>query len=159
MDYKQAYEEAQETIKRLDNRIAQLERDAAMQNRTVPSPHNASSAKFANDAEQVVINLDVKTPELNVTVRRFVIEMNDEDVKGRLAILLYEGVFDQPRRIQDLYPEFRARAWMKQTGAPTPLNLPLAKLAEMGFLRIVGSNTYQSVPDMKVNIKEVRTVA
>jgi hypothetical protein len=35
----------------------------------------------------------------------------------------------------------------------------MAKLAEYGFVRIVGTGSYQSVPGMKVNVKEVRTVA
>lgn len=161
LDYKRAYEEAQETIKRLDNRIAQLERDAALQNRTVPSPPflpDTQAVPIA-DGQEVAINLDVKKPELNVTVRRFVIEMNDEDNQGRLALLLSEGFFDLPKRAQDVYEEFRSRGFMAAKGRPTDLNMAFRKLNEMGFLRLVGQGTYQVVPAMKVNVKEVRTVA
>ena len=112
---------------------------------------------IAND--EVAMALEVRKPVIDVTVRRYVIEATDETTQGRIALLLSEGFLDSPKRIQDFYPEFRARGWMKQTGAPTPMNLPLAKLAEMGFLRIVGTNTYQAVPGMKVNVKEVATVA
>ncbi|HEY1800045.1 MAG TPA: hypothetical protein VGG46_03840 [Terriglobales bacterium] len=170
VDYKQEWQEAQETIRdnvatiqRLEARIEQLEKDAAMQNRTVPSsrpPYVADKqAVPIADGQEVVLNLDVKKPELNVTVRRFVIEMNDDDSQGRIALLISDGFFDSPMKIANLNEEFRARGWMAQTGRPTPLNLPLAKLAEMGFLRVVGQATYQAVPTMKVNVKEVRTVA
>jgi hypothetical protein len=154
VDYKLAYEEAMQTIQKLEKRIGELE------TKDVPSksPFVAASASSSN-GDEVAMSLDVKRPVIDVTVRKYVIELDDENTQGRIAILLSEGFIDSPKRIQDFYPEFRARAWMKQTGAPTPLNLPLAKLTEMGFLRMVGTNTYQSIPGMKVNVKEVRTVA
>jgi hypothetical protein len=161
MDFKQAWEQSQETIKRLEDRIKQLEQDAAIQNRTVPDQRKVETPKGApvNDAEEVVINLDVKKPELNVTVRRFVIEMNDGENQGRLAVLIYEGFFNSSKRAQDVYDEFRARGWMAGTGRPTDLNISFRKLNEFGFLRQVGQGTYQVVESMKVNLKEVRTVA
>jgi hypothetical protein len=160
VDYKAGYEEAQDKIRNLETRIAELE--LMFQNRNkqkpVPSPVPAranNESPAAESGEEVAMSLEVKRPVIDVTVRRYTLELSDDNTQGRLAVLLSEGFLDQPRRIQDLYPEFRARGWMKQTGAPTPLNLPLAKLAEMGFLRMVGANTYQSVPGMKVRVREV----
>jgi hypothetical protein len=158
VDYKAAWEEAQETIRELKERIEQLEsRKAAPvpkapQSVVQPQPSNGTQ-------DEVAMSLEVRKPVIDLTFRKYVIEADDSTTQGRLALLISEHFFDQARRIQDLYPEFRARGWMKQTGAPSPLNLPLAKLTELGFLRMVGTNTYQGVPGMKVNVKEVQTVA
>lgn len=170
MDYKAAYEDAAEVIKDLNARINSLEnerdstfkRDPAPSVSTVRTAQPASSslpARGSESQDEVTLNLDVRRPELNVTIRRYTLEMNDEDTQGRLAFLIYENFFDQQRKIAQINDEFRARGWMAQTGRPTPLNLSLSKLAEMGFLRIVGQATYQAIPGMKVNVKEVRTVA
>ena len=35
----------------------------------------------------------------------------------------------------------------------------IAQVSEYGFIRIVGQGSYQSVPGMKVNVKEVNAVA
>jgi hypothetical protein len=136
MDYETAYSEAQKEIERLKRHCADLE------------------AQIGTNGE-VAAAIEVRRPIIDVIVRKYVIEADDKKPQGRIAILLSEGFLDKPRRIQDLYPEFRARGWMKQTGPPTPLNLPMAQLTELGFLRMVGWNTYQSVPGMKVNVKEV----
>jgi len=101
----------------------------------------------------------VRKPVIDVTVRKYVIEANDEDQFGRLALLLSEGFFDSPKKSEHINEEFRARGWAAQTGRPSPKNLEMAKLAEYGFIRIVGQGSYQSVPGMKVNVKEVATVA
>jgi hypothetical protein len=160
VDYKAAYEEAQETIEGLKKRLAELELMVNKRQTAPPAPSPTPRKGFAQVAasdalEEVAMSLDVKRPVIDVTVRKYVLELDDENTQGRIAILLSEGFIDSPKRIQDFYPEFRARGWMKQTGAPTPLNLPLAKLTEMGFLRMVGTNTYQSIPGMKVNVREV----
>lgn len=157
VDYKAAYEEAQQTIRRMEAQIRSLEQ--ANERERVSSPSSLSKEQLVSNGEEVAMSLDVRKPVIDVTVRRYVIEASDEATDGRLALLLSEGFFDESRRIQDIYPEFRARGWMSQTGRPIPINLQLGKLAEWGFLRVVGSGTYQVVPGMKVNVKEVRTVA
>jgi hypothetical protein len=162
LDYKAAYEESQQTIRKLETRIAELElmfSNRKKEQTSVPSPAPPANEFVGGNNDDVTMSLEVKRPVIDVTVRKYTLELTDDNTQGRLAMLLSEGFFDQARRIQDCYPEFRARGWMKQTGAPIPLNLPLAKLTEMGFLRMVGSNTYQSVPGMKVNLKEVSAVA
>jgi hypothetical protein len=156
VDYKAAYEQSQENIQRLETRIAELEDRGKP---SVLAPTLAAAPASTNGDDVAAMSLSIRKPVIDVTVHKYLIEASDENTNGRLALLISEGFFDQARRIQDLYPEFRARGWMKQTGAPSPLNLPLAKLTEMGFLRMVGTNTYQSVPGMKVNVKEVTAVA
>ncbi len=105
------------------------------------------------------MSLDVRKPVIDVTVRKYVIEASDEDQVGRLALLLSEGFFDSPKKGEHINKEFIARGWAAQIGRPSPKNLDMAKLAEYGFIRIVGQGSYQAVPDMKVNVTEVRTVA
>lgn len=101
------------------------------------------------------MSLEVKRPVIDVTKRRYVIEANDEDQFGRMALLLSEGFFDSPKKGEHINKEFIVRGWAAQTGRPSPKNLDMAKLAEYGFIRIVGQGSYQSVPGMKVNVKEV----
>lgn len=156
VDYKTAFEQAQVTIGKLEERIAQLERD---RNRnSLPTPQAARAGKESSPAEpqdEVTIALEVKKPELNVTVRRYTLEMNDESLIGRLAILLSEGFFDSPKKSEHINEEFRARGWAAMTGRPQPKNLEMAKLAEYGFIRVVGQGSYQAVPGMKVRVREV----
>jgi len=77
---------------------------------------------------------------------------------GSLALLISEGFFDSPKKIEHINKEFIVRGWAASTGRPSPKNLDMAKLAEYGFVRVVGAGTYQSVPGMKVNVKEVEAV-
>jgi hypothetical protein len=157
MDYKAAYEEAQETIGDLKARIAELElmvRGPAKAN--TPAPVKPSPANI--DGE-VAMSLEVKRPVIDVTKRIYVIEASDEDQFGRIALLVSEGFFDSPKKIEHINKEFITRGWAASTGRPSPKNLDMAKLAEYGFVQVVGTGSYQSVPGMKVNVKEVSAVA
>lgn len=155
VDYKAAYEEAQETIRKLTERIEQLERAPKARPETPrPAPFSAP----ASDGE-VAMSLTVGKPVIDLTVRRYVIEASDEDQFGRIALLVSEGFFDAAKKIEHINKEFIVRGWAAATGRPSPKNLDMGKLAEYGFIRVVGTGSYQSVPDMKVNVKEVSAVA
>ena len=108
---------------------------------------------------EVAMSLEVKRPVIDVTKRVYVIEASDDDQFGRISLLVSEGFFDSPRKIEHVNKEFIVRGWAAMTGRPSPKNLDMAKLAEYGFVQVVGAGTYQSVPGMKVNVKEVQTVA
>jgi hypothetical protein len=161
VDYKAAWEDANQTIRELKLRIEQLERDASAHGNSMPGTKAAPAKASASipQGDEVAMSLEVRKPVIDVTVRKYVIEANDEDQFGRLALLLSEGFFDSPKKSEHINEEFRARGWAAQTGRPSPKNLEMAKLAEYGFIRIVGQGSYQSVPGMKVNVKEVATVA
>jgi hypothetical protein len=152
VDYKAEYENLLEEVKNLKQRLAQYE-ERAKPGRIMTSfaPPEAPSS----NGDEVAMLLETKRPVIDVTKRRYVLEMNDEDQMGRLALLLSEGFFDSPKKSEHINEEFRARGWAAQTGRPSPKNLDLAKLAEYGFIRIVGQGSYQAVPGMKVNVKEV----
>lgn len=161
VDYKAAYEEARELVIKLEERIEQLERDSNAHGNSLPTPKPTERVKSVPVAagEEVAMSLDVRKPVIDVTVRKYVIEADDEEQMGRLALLLSEGFFDSPKKSEHINEEFRARGWAAMTGRPSPKNLEMAKLAEYGFIRIVGQGSYQSVPGMKVNVKEVSAVA
>jgi hypothetical protein len=164
LDYKIEYEQAQKTITKLEERIGELEGrlraivpDFAQSSKGVTAVPNAKPyvPPEAPNGDEVSMSLETKRPVIDVTKRRYVLEMNDEDLMGRLALLLSEGFFDSPKKAEHINEEFRARGWAAQTGRPSPKNLEMAKLAEYGFIRIVGQGSYQAVPGMKVNVKEV----
>lgn len=166
MDYKAAYDEAQSTIHKLESRIAELELMFSKRNdRKSPEPAKATrrddetQSAPSSSGEEVAMSLEVRKPVIDVTVRKYVIEANDEEQFGRLALLLSEGFFDSPKKGEHINKEFIVRGWAAQVGRPSPKNLDMAKLAEYGFIRIVGQGSYQSVPGMKVNVKEVSAVA
>jgi hypothetical protein len=163
VDYKAAYEEAQKHIMRLEARLAEL--DLMFKNRHERNPADTQLPKapvsVAGDevAIEVAMSLEVRKPVIDVTVRKYVIEASDEDQFGRLALLVSEGFFDSPKKGEHINKEFIVRGWAAQTGRPSPKNLDMSKLAEYGFVKIVGQGGYQSVPGMKVNVKEVSAVA
>jgi hypothetical protein len=163
VDYKAAYEEAQQEIERLQRRLSELElmvRDRIGKQPANPAPI-AASARTApgGSSEEVAMSLELKRPVIDVTKRVYVIEASDDDQFGRIALLVSEGFFDSPKKIEHMNKEFIVRGWAASTGRPSPKNLDMAKLAEYGFVRVVGAGSYQSVPGMKVNVKEVNAVA
>lgn len=159
LDYKAAYEEAQEKIRTLEARLAKLEAKPQGQPTPAPIGRTVQGMPPSNDVGEVAMSLEVKRPVIDVTKRVYVIEASDEDQFGRIALLVSEGFFDSPKKIEHVNKEFIVRGWAASTGRPSPKNLDLAKLAEYGFLLVVGAATHQSVPGMKVNVKEVSAVA
>ena len=161
MDYKTAYEDGQGQIRQLTERITQLE-NQLKRSSSLPGPAavtKPSNVLPAGDKEEVAMSLEVRKPTIDVTVRKYVVEANDEQLIGQLALLISEGFFDSAKKTEHINDEFRARGWAAQTGRPSPKNLEMAKLAEYGFIRVVGVGSYQAVPGMKVNVKEVNAVA
>jgi hypothetical protein len=156
VDYKTAFEQAQVTIGKLEERIAQMEMLLKQKPGKPLVGQTHQGMPPAENSEEVAMSLEVKRPVIDVAVRKYVLALNDEDQIGRLAILISEGFFDSPKKSEHINEEFRARGWAAMTGRPSPKNLEMAKLAEYGFIRIVGQGSYQSVPGMKVNLKEVQ---
>jgi hypothetical protein len=161
VDYKAAYELARQEVEQLNIRIAELEAMIKPQigSKTSKPTPAASSANGGGSQDEVAMSLEVRKPVIDVTLRKYVIDANDETLFGRLALLLSEGFFDSAKKSEHINREFIERGWAAQTGRPVPKNLEMSKLAEYGFIRIVGQGSYQSVPGMKVNVKEVTVVA
>jgi hypothetical protein len=153
VDYKEAYEKLLTKVAELEKRLSRYE--------TAPA-EPLQPSRFTSDAprpDPVTLAVDVNKPEIEVTVKRHTIRMSDANSDGRLALLISQGFFDTPKKVEHLNIEFRARGWFAQMGRPAPLGPAMSKLAEMGFVRVVGVGTYQSIEGMKVRIKDEEVAA
>jgi len=106
-------------------------------------------AEAADDP--VLLRVLAEQPSIEVAVRRHTIEVDGDTLRGRLARLIVEGVFDDKRAPGDIQEELRRRGF----SAPAPnVGKELAKLAQMGFLTRSGSKWYQAVEGMERAIVE-----
>jgi hypothetical protein len=111
-------------------------------------------ALFCQRLEAIgVLNLSAAVPEINVSVKRRTITMNDETTDGRIALLISEKFFDVPQDSSTVAKEFRRRGWLSVKTNNVPVLEPLKKITAMGFLFLEGTK-YLAVPGMKVNILE-----
>ena len=163
MDYKQAYEEAQGTIRELNERIEKLERKLGAVGTTLatskPNPSQLEHAKAQAESsglEELAMAVTRNVPILDVTVRKYVIQADDSTLKGKLAVLISQGYFDSGQTGNSAFNELQRRG----IGSAKPnVYRELDKLAELGFLTKEPSGGYLTVPGMKVNVKEVEAVA
>jgi hypothetical protein len=160
MDYKAAWEEATQTIRRLEERIAQLERGSNTKGNSLPTPRaDSPQAAPVSSSGEVAMSLDVKLPVIDLTKRIYVIEANTDTLFGKIALLVSEGFFDQTKKAYAGLTELERRG---HNPGQANFYREIAKLAELGFLSKEGKDGkegYKTVPGMKVNVKEVRTVA
>lgn len=147
LDYKQAYDEAQQTIKRLESRIAALESMSSDRKKPAPS----TPASVPSNGDTPIMALAKGIPEIDLTVRRYTVQADDSTLMGRMALLLTEGFFDSPKGNTDVVQALARRG--KTTMAPR-VSEAFTKLAEMGFLTKEDSG-YLAVSGMKVNVREV----
>lgn len=99
--------------------------------------------------------LELARPTLRVTVTKPTLAIAEDSVQGRIALLIFEKFFAQPRpAYPDVLKEFKRRGWVnaKLKGGSVITN-PLAKITEMGFLSLEPDG-YQSVPGMKIEKAE-----
>jgi hypothetical protein len=80
-------------------------------------------------------------PELTVKVRVHKVAKDETDNIGRMAILLSEGLFDQPAVLKVVITQFLERGWWKAYGGPqaTAARSALGEMTKMGFLRCKGT--------------------
>ncbi len=100
-----------------------------------------------------ILELLVQRPELRVRVERPVLELDGKSPIGRLALLLKEGFFKDPRETRDVVKEAIRRGWCGNKTPDVAYAKPLKKLAEQGFLTIE-EDGWHAVPGMKVSISE-----
>lgn len=94
-------------------------------------------------------------PELEVRVKRQVVEADGDSLRGRIGRLIADGFFDQPQGPSATIAELRRRG----AGDDVKFNTSkeLVALTAMGFLVRLGKTSdtrYEAVPGMKVNIVE-----
>jgi hypothetical protein len=97
-----------------------------------------------------VLKILATRPELQVEITKAVIEASGETLFGRLAQLIAEGFFDEPRAGNAAFQELKRRGFA--TAKPNVYR-EADKLAAKGFLTKEGDG-YKAVPGMKVNIIE-----
>lgn len=98
-----------------------------------------------------LLRLLVDQPELHVTIRRPVIEVDSTSLRGRIGQLIVEGVFDTPVR-----PSMVVRK-LESIGYPTSakdVSRALGKLLELHVLVKDQNGLYQTTPGLKVERKE-----
>src|SRR6185437_5246275 len=110
-------------------------------------------AKFLSDAG-VIAALACARPELVLSVTRCKLEWNDQSLKGRIALLIHEGFFKNPRGAGDVLREAQRRGWMKKDNRSNHVAIPLGALTEEGFL-VREDSGYQVAPGIKISTKEL----
>lgn len=103
--------------------------------------------------EPKLLRVTKSRPELEVKVTRQVIEANENTLRGRLAILISEGFFDEGATGSAAHSELQRRA----IGSAKPnVYKGLDEIAALGFLTkgLRDGEGYRVVPGMKVNIVE-----
>jgi hypothetical protein len=109
-------------------------------------------ARLVNEAANDPRLLKVLTqrPELEVHVQRQVIEVDGDTLRGRIARLLADGLFEEAQTTSSVMGELSKRGF---NTAPPNVSKELGELARMGFLTR-DNKWYRVVPEMKVNIIE-----
>ena len=95
-----------------------------------------------------VLELLTHRPELRVKVERQIVEMDDSTIIGRIARLIHDGYFKQPKNGPTVQKELKRRGCDQPT---TNLYKPLNRLTEMGFLTLEPDG-FQAVEEMKVQV-------
>jgi hypothetical protein len=97
-----------------------------------------------------LMQLSVEKPEIEVRVKREIIRIDGATLPGRIALLVKEGFFDQPKGHKSVWAEVQRRGF---TGSNN-VQRELERLAERGFLTREQGLGFKSVEGMKVNVVE-----
>lgn len=101
-----------------------------------------------------LLKVSAERPEIQVALKREVINVDGRTQRGRIARLIAGKFFNEPKTTGDVSKEL-TRGGFSNTAAR--VGQELSDLCGMGFLIRVGTGKgtkYQSVDDMKVNIVE-----
>lgn len=112
-------------------------------------------ARLVNDAakDPILLHVIAARPELKVSVKRQVIDVDGETLRGRIARLMAAGFFEgEAQTTSTVLGELQRRGF---TTAPPNVSKELGELTRMGFLTR-DNKWYRGVPEMKVNILEDR---
>jgi hypothetical protein len=87
--------------------------------------------------QAVALRLARTESELRVSVKREIVKADEGTIRGKLALLLAEGFFDDPVPVKDVIAEAAARGWgnWKAGGNRIKMFGELKWLARAGFLR------------------------
>lgn len=141
------WEEAQRRLRALESEDSPQPLPANM-----PRLQNGSFAEFLRRLREhpEAIKLLSEQPSIEITIERPVLEMDGSSLQGRLAKLIADGFFREPRPGPQVQKELARRGCDQPT---TNIYRAMDKLAEMGFVTKESAG-YQAVPEMKVSIRE-----
>lgn len=99
--------------------------------------------RLLTDPNPPILNLLAIRPELQVTVKRPVIGLNDSTLRGKLVWLIADGFFDQQKTASAAWTE------LKRLGSSTAKPNVYREMDELAKLRIVTreKDGYQKAPD------------
>lgn len=154
--WKEKFESSQREIEELNRQIAELKETIKswrsvkqplpesgpkplLSKYAVPESAEAMYAYIKDRASQdpELLRLLVTQPQIEFTVQRPVIELDTSTLRGRIAGLITEGYFDEPRNGNTVYNELRERR--KFPTAKPNVYRECDKLCEMGFLTFEGT--------------------
>lgn len=110
----------------------------------------AEVKKRAMAESPAILKLLAGRPEIELSVTRHTIEMNEKTLGGRLAKLIVDGFFDDGATASAAHTELQR---LGRGSAKPNVYRECDKLAELGFLT-KESNGYRSVGGMKINVVE-----
>lgn len=122
------------------------------------TPEGEKALDAAAEAiERIDLHVERLAPNLTVHEKVVHVEATGEDLKGRIALLIAEGFFDQERTQGGVAWEARSRGWGRfDSGTQfNRLRDQLAEFCEWGFFRLEGKQ-YTLTPEAKERVKVVR---
>jgi hypothetical protein len=102
------------------------------------------------ETDPVLLRVMMAQPEIEVRVKPQVLEVNDTDVNGAIALLIHEGFFNEPRKGNDVCKELIDRR--HGTFARATVYNGVSDVTRMGFLVCGTDKTYRAT-GRKVTVK------
>lgn len=99
--------------------------------------------------DPTLIRLAVERPAIEVHIRKKVLSLDESSVKGKIARLIADGFFREPRDFPAIKGELVRRGAVRYKVGNVEITRPLQDLLSDGFFFREG-NCYQSVPDAAV---------
>jgi hypothetical protein len=157
----EAHDALAEEVNRLRGIIEQ--RSTVEHGVALPAGNGSSPATLTESKEEIyryivkrasedpgILELFLKKPELRVKVERQTLSLDESNIQGQIARLIYEGFFKLPKNGPAVQKELKRRGNEQPT---TNLYKPLGKLTQMGFLT-AEPDGFQEVPEMKVQVQK-----
>lgn len=150
--WKEKYQALETQFTEFRNAVA---RDAAAALRPSASNGDDDPGILKLNVETTTLRTSIEKPEVQVRVKRRIIEMNDSTLDGKIARLISEDFFKSPKQTADVFRELVRIGAIPKNASKTGATVAreVIKLAGMGFL-VLEDKGYQAVPGMKVNIVE-----
>jgi hypothetical protein len=117
----------------------------------VEALYQTIKARLIADAPAIVLQLHQTRPELEVTVERRTVVIDSVSLKGRVARLIADGFFDEPKAQKATRGELKRTGRDINTGS---LSRTLGELVADGFLNRAAGATYVLAPGARVRVVE-----